>query len=378
YDVLDVRDKGETMADDGNESSDSYCSSDEEDLSYVDFHSELDDNVVINTVSTNDPFLNKLCGENAKFIKLVDEPVNENVETVKEDTENIDPMFNVKEGIKNYEVANGYPLWFYRNDWRKLLVYYGRDVELVSTRSRSKSGEGTSKSPNTPVKAITFVEACSESPKWTKSKRLVAMNRVAMTWEHSITPSIRKRVEFLKEKQRGRGSRRGRGGFGGRGERTANVGESSATIGTTEHMIEDEIRKNLEHDYMEDMLLQEEQKFDAYQAQQDEFDQEALRYTLEEEARFKRHDEKRLKEQLVEQEWGKIGFRLGDFVAEDNNKSNANLEIPSEEPIAAVTPSANKGKQLAERSEQPKLQPQAIKRGSKRKAPGSSEEALAK
>ncbi|GJS71633.1 hypothetical protein Tco_0704474 [Tanacetum coccineum] len=219
YDVLDIRDQRETMADDGNKSSDAYYSSDEKDLSYVDFHSELDHNVVINTVSTNDPFLNKLCGDNPEFINLVDEPVNENVETVEEDTENIDPVFNVKERISyvthdpnqdwkkmepilgmrfhhpeqlklclaNYGVANGYPLWFYRNDWRKFLVYCGRDVESVSTRSRSKSGEGTSKSPKTPVKAITSGEgtskspktpvkavnsgeACSESPKWTKSK----------------------------------------------------------------------------------------------------------------------------------------------------------------------------------------------------------------
>ncbi|GKB15669.1 hypothetical protein Tco_0849592 [Tanacetum coccineum] len=161
YDALDIRDQGETMADDGNESSDAYCSSDEEDLSYVDFHTELDDNVVINTVTTNDPFLNKLCGDSADFINLVDEPVNANVETVVEDTENIDHVFTVKEGINylthdpnqdwkkmepvlgmrfhhpeqlklclaNYGVANGYPLWFYRNDWRKLLVYCGRDVE---------------------------------------------------------------------------------------------------------------------------------------------------------------------------------------------------------------------------------------------------------
>ncbi|GJW71852.1 hypothetical protein Tco_0128769 [Tanacetum coccineum] len=40
YDALDIRDQGETMADDGNESSDAYWSSDEEDLSYVDFHTE--------------------------------------------------------------------------------------------------------------------------------------------------------------------------------------------------------------------------------------------------------------------------------------------------------------------------------------------------
>ncbi|GJY32693.1 hypothetical protein Tco_0417162 [Tanacetum coccineum] len=225
YDVLDIRDQGETMADDGNESSDAYCSSDEEDLSYVDFHSELDDNVVINTVSTNDPFLNKLCGDNPEFINLVDEPVNENVETVEEDTENIDHVFNVKEGISyvthdpnqdwkkmepilgmrfhhpeqlklclaNYGVANGYPLWFYRNDWRKLLVYCGRDVESgrcagadsLKKRKKKELGEdeslkvnkvSTSKSPKTPVKAVNSGEACSESPKWTKSKAILDSN----------------------------------------------------------------------------------------------------------------------------------------------------------------------------------------------------------
>nr|GEX10665.1 hypothetical protein [Tanacetum cinerariifolium] len=44
---------------------------------------------------------------------------------------------------------------------------------------------------------------------------------------------------------------------------------------------------------------------------------------------------------------GEIGFRLCDFEAEDNYKSNAELEIPSADPIVAVTPSADKGKQLA-------------------------------
>ncbi|GKE20985.1 hypothetical protein Tco_1432497, partial [Tanacetum coccineum] len=130
YDALDIRDQGETMADDGNESSDAYCSSDEEDLSYVDFHTELDDNVVINTVTTNDPFLNKLCGDSVDFINLVDEHVNANVETVVEDTENIDHVFNVKEGISylTHDPNQDWKKWNL-NDWKKLLVYCGRDVK---------------------------------------------------------------------------------------------------------------------------------------------------------------------------------------------------------------------------------------------------------
>ncbi|GJR07428.1 calcium/proton exchanger [Tanacetum coccineum] len=33
-------------------------------------------------------------------------------------------------------------------------------------------------------------------------QRLVSMNRVARTWEHNITASIKKRLEYLKEQQR--------------------------------------------------------------------------------------------------------------------------------------------------------------------------------
>ncbi|GKC80605.1 hypothetical protein Tco_1131379, partial [Tanacetum coccineum] len=56
--------------DEGNESSDAYCSSDDEDLGDVDFHTEVDDNVVIKIVTTNDPFLNKIgikyCGRDVQ------------------------------------------------------------------------------------------------------------------------------------------------------------------------------------------------------------------------------------------------------------------------------------------------------------------------
>ncbi|GJY47492.1 hypothetical protein Tco_0436555 [Tanacetum coccineum] len=82
-----------------------------------------------------------------------------------------------------------------------------------------------------------------------------------------------------------------------------------------EQMTEDEIRKNLENEYMEEMLLQKEQKFET---------QESVGCK-------------------IVTGW-KIEFRLGDFKAEDNYKSNADLEIPIEEPIASVTPSADKWK----------------------------------
>nr|GEV63621.1 autophagy-related protein 11-like [Tanacetum cinerariifolium] len=252
---------------------------------------------------------------------------------------------------------------------------------------------------------------------------------------------------------RGRGSRGGRGAFEGRGEGSKNIGESSTTrmsqrgrgrgrgqrgrgggergrgrgergrgrsqkgrcrgpyLKDQEEMAEDEIRKNLEHDYMEELLLQEEQKLLAYETEQDEFDQEALRLTLEEEAMYKRMDEERLKKQMAKEErdrkmdyyhpsnWTQeeesfdhepyirnvntldanvqtqesVAANMsnrGDYEAKELGKQLVEPIVavtPSAEPIASATHSTNKWKQLAK--------PHGKKKGSKRKAPASSEEA---
>ncbi|GKD80107.1 hypothetical protein Tco_1342728, partial [Tanacetum coccineum] len=188
-------------------------SGDEEDLSYVDFHTEVDDNVILKNVTTNDLFLNKLCPDSAYFLNVVDELVFANDETVVEDSENIDPKFNVKSGVTyirhdpNQNWKKMKPVLGMRNDWRKLLIYCGRDVEAelgeneslkvnkVTTRSRSKIDEGTSKSPKTPVKVITSGEGCSESPNLANSntkddrKKPVCSFRLYVSWmstEHSF------------------------------------------------------------------------------------------------------------------------------------------------------------------------------------------------
>ncbi|GJZ80820.1 hypothetical protein Tco_0645814 [Tanacetum coccineum] len=72
-----------------------------------------------------------------------------------------------------------------------------------------------------------------------------------------------------------------------------------------------------------------------------------------------------------------IRFKIGDFEAEDNHKYNAELGMASVEPIAVVIPSEDNGKQVADKGKQVaegNPEPQAKKKGSKRKAPTSSEE----
>ncbi|PWA78041.1 hypothetical protein CTI12_AA102080 [Artemisia annua] len=162
-DAFDVRDFAETNnVDLGNESSDAYCSSDEEDYGDVEFFfTESDENVQIRVVTRKDPFLLKLCSNSGHYKGFIDEKVNEPTIEVINDTDNIDPKYRAKAGIiyprhdptqqwdkmepvlrmrfetneqlklalANYGVAKGYQLWFMRNDWKQLLVYCGRDVQ---------------------------------------------------------------------------------------------------------------------------------------------------------------------------------------------------------------------------------------------------------
>ncbi|GKA54066.1 hypothetical protein Tco_0753015 [Tanacetum coccineum] len=334
YDALDIRDQGKTIVDDE----------------------------VIKTVTTNDPFLNKLCFDSGQFINFIDKPVNVNVETVVKDTKSIDFKFNVKQGITylrhdptqdwnkielvlgmrfehpeqlklcltNYRVANGYQLWYKRNDRRKVLVYCGRDVE-AGRCAGSKTDEGTSKYPKTPMKDITSREDCmlpgchlSILSKLSLSLRGIQIHDAKRSSDKNQShkkssckkervtkpPKVNRRVlpkpieyrTYASARGRGRGSR---GGRGGRGEGSATMGEGNDGMSESGGAGGRSQRgKGREHEYIEEILLEEEQKREANQkTKQDEFDQEALRHTLEEEARYKREDEERLREQRAEEEW---------------------------------------------------------------------------
>nr|GEV79966.1 calcium/proton exchanger [Tanacetum cinerariifolium] len=145
------------------DSSDAYCSSDDEQvIDYVDFYHEGEQDVVVKNITTNDPFLTKLCSNNRNFRGFNNEPipVNEDLHIEDPDSSSLEPTHQIQRGIAyprydplqpwnkiqpildmrynhpeqlklalaNYEVAGGYQLWFQKNDWRQLLVYCGRDV----------------------------------------------------------------------------------------------------------------------------------------------------------------------------------------------------------------------------------------------------------
>nr|GFA73946.1 splicing factor [Tanacetum cinerariifolium] len=94
-------------------SSDEYYSSDEiEEFDDVDFHTEVEKNAQKDvTYPKHDPTIlwNKM-------------------------TLNLGMRYEhpeqLKQALANYGVANGYQLWYAKNDWRSLLVYCGRSVKV--------------------------------------------------------------------------------------------------------------------------------------------------------------------------------------------------------------------------------------------------------
>ncbi|GJZ27994.1 60S ribosomal protein L34 [Tanacetum coccineum] len=136
-----------------------------------------EDDVVIPNRSINDPFLNKLC--NGSYINdFSDKPdVGESSQPcgkeleIDSDDEDVDKQFKLLDGViypefdpklpwnemkptvglrfehpeqlkdclTNYDVANGYQLWYKRNDYRSLFVLCGRDPAEI--RSSGKKGK---------------------------------------------------------------------------------------------------------------------------------------------------------------------------------------------------------------------------------------------
>ncbi|GJU63943.1 zinc finger, PMZ-type containing protein [Tanacetum coccineum] len=126
----------------------------------------------------------------------------------------------LKMALANYGVAHGYQLWYMKNDWRQVLVYCGRNIDegrcagkkgnkhrvlprKVRTRLfRGDEGNQASKKPvKKPIKKV-VKKPVKKIPDSQSGEGTMAMNKLAFSLEDTITPSIRKRLEILKEKQR--------------------------------------------------------------------------------------------------------------------------------------------------------------------------------
>ncbi|GJZ48272.1 chloramphenicol acetyltransferase-like domain-containing protein [Tanacetum coccineum] len=111
----------------------------------------------------------------------------------------------------------------------------------------------------------------------------------------------------------------------------------------------DEIRDNMEHEYMEKLLVEEEEKRVAEdKVRQDEFDQKALKLTLEEEARFQKQDQQRLREEQ-EFEWNQQWLTVDEPVEEAHTTPNGK----GKEADTSATPEPPKMNKQGRKKKQP-------------------------
>ncbi|GKD13078.1 hypothetical protein Tco_1197485, partial [Tanacetum coccineum] len=110
---------------------------------------------------------------------------------------------------------------------------------------------------------------------------------------------------------RGRGGRSGKAR--GRGVRGQGRGGRGRGRGVTTMLVdkEEEIRKNMEHEYMEQILIKEEEKrIAAKKTIQEEFDEETVRLTLEEEAIYEKEYQDKIRED-EESEYNQMWYNHG-------------------------------------------------------------------
>ncbi|GJV47129.1 hypothetical protein Tco_1437341, partial [Tanacetum coccineum] len=120
YDIMELAelDRNQEQNHNSIESSDDdyYSSDDCEELENVDFQTEGDESVVIKNISTEDPFLDKLCSARIMFRGSA------------KHHETKTPLVDLDDSQMDYvnKVQRG--LWYMKNDWREVLVYCGRNV----------------------------------------------------------------------------------------------------------------------------------------------------------------------------------------------------------------------------------------------------------
>ncbi|GJW72010.1 hypothetical protein Tco_0128927 [Tanacetum coccineum] len=229
YDIMELAEleRNEEQNHNSIESSDDeyYGSDDCEEIENVDFQTE-GESVVIKNISTHDPLLNKLCSVRIMFRGIVEHHETE-TPLVHPDENQIDYVNKVQSGVlypafdpdipwdkmeptlgmryetphqlklalANYGVAHGYQLWYMKNNWRKVLVYYGRNIEdgrcagvkkkVVRKKVVKKKVVKKKVVKKKPISDSR--EGTSQLPKWTKkqvreSKQDVCPFRMYASW----------------------------------------------------------------------------------------------------------------------------------------------------------------------------------------------------
>ncbi|GJZ73200.1 hypothetical protein Tco_0637346 [Tanacetum coccineum] len=79
----------------------------------------------------------------------------------------------LKNALANYGVKHGYQLWYYRSDYKSLLVYCGRDIELGRCAASDKVNGKKATEASDKVKGKKVAEDSPKKPvKWTRMRML--------------------------------------------------------------------------------------------------------------------------------------------------------------------------------------------------------------
>nr|GEW19702.1 hypothetical protein [Tanacetum cinerariifolium] len=159
------------------DSSDAYRSSDDEHvIDYVDFYHEGEQDVVVKNITTNNPFLTKLCGNNGNFRGFINEPIpsNEDLHIEDLDSSSLEPKHKIQMGIA-YPRHDPLQPW---NEMQPILgmrdMSTGRCAGYLSKKVKAKKQLFTESHDDANKRTSKDGEGSSRnsdvSLKWTKSK----------------------------------------------------------------------------------------------------------------------------------------------------------------------------------------------------------------
>nr|GEU73930.1 hypothetical protein [Tanacetum cinerariifolium] len=237
YDVLDFLLEETSDPEIVSASSDEYCSDDESrDIDGVDFHTEGDHNVVIKNFTTTNHFLNQLCSNGSSFRGFINDPTPFNRGNVEEDPDGsqIDPHYKIKKG-------NHPPL--------------PPIIRKMPERPRKNMIKAHFKN-NSQVSRIGRMMTCSNCLEVGHNKKTCDKDLVPKTLKPRKPPGRKSQTEsvvYASSRGRGRGSRGG--GRGARG--TVRGGTGRGRVGQVDEV---ELKNALDHEYMEQLILEDEEK----------------------------------------------------------------------------------------------------------------------
>ncbi|GJY38850.1 hypothetical protein Tco_0425214, partial [Tanacetum coccineum] len=297
-----------------------------EDISYADlrklvrkFFHEGEEDVVIKNITTNDPFLTKLCSNNEHFRGFMNEPIPANDEAA------IREKFLINVILSQCKRAKQRAVFDFEGG---LIEHYGRLWEYmhvvldINPRSSCILEEEETKHGNQYFKRM-YICFKGVADGWKPGCRRVIRveNNLNWSWFLSLLQedlelgheagltiiSDSHKAEVVREQAELVGDQAELVGY-----QAELVGYMTIHlfINTLQEMTQDEIWSTMEHEYMEQLLVEEEEKRDAEEtARQDKFDQVELKLILEEEVRFQKEDQERLRED-EEFEWNQKCWRL--------------------------------------------------------------------